>query len=308
MPPVEIPEKFFINDAMILPPAEDAAAVQVVRGPNIKPLPVAEAMRDKVQGPVLIKVGDNITTDHIMPAGAKVLPLRSNIPAIAEYVFSPLDPSFPRRAREAGGGIIVGGENYGQGSSREHAALAPMCLGVKAVLAKTFARIHRDNLINFGILPLTFVDAADYDRIEQNERQHYYQVRRLMTMSLPKKSADLAEKVSRISGYNPYLCMQCGVCSASCSGRRFMDYFPRQVLRMIQVGNAEVLNCKSLWTCCSCLICTARCPRGLDVARIMESLRAINQRQERVSSMRKKSGRICLRTCRLWLSQAVFGS
>lgn len=98
-------------------------------------------------------------------------------------------------------------------------------------------------------------------------------------MSLPKKRADLAEKVRRISGYNPYLCMQCGVCSASCSGRRFMDYYPRQVLCMIQAGNAEVLNCKSLWTCCSCLICTARCPRGLDVARIMESLRAINQRQ-----------------------------
>ncbi|WP_027717881.1 aconitate hydratase [Desulfovirgula thermocuniculi] len=166
---VEMPEKFYIDDRMILPPAEDPTSVEVVRGPNIKPLPPAKPLPASIQGRVLIKVGDNITTDHIMPAGAKVLPLRSNIPAMAEYVFAGVDPSFARRAKEAGGGIIVGGENYGQGSSREHAALAPMYLGIKAVLAKSFARIHRDNLINFGILPLTFVEPADYERIEQDD-------------------------------------------------------------------------------------------------------------------------------------------
>lgn len=154
---------------MILPPADNSDDVEIVRGPNIKPLPVAESLPRSIQGRVLIKVGDNITTDHIMPAGARVLPLRSNIPAMAEYVFAAVDPSFPRRAREAGGGIIVGGENYGQGSSREHAALVPMYLSVKAVLAKSFARIHRDNLINFGILPLTFIEPADYDRLEQDD-------------------------------------------------------------------------------------------------------------------------------------------
>ncbi|MDQ0286276.1 aconitate hydratase [Desulfofundulus luciae] len=166
---IALPERFHVDDRMILPPADNPDDVEIVRGPNIKPLPVAESLPRSIQGRVLIKVGDNITTDHIMPAGAKVLPLRSNIPAMAEYVFAAVDPSFSRRAREAGGGIIVGGENYGQGSSREHAALVPMYLGVKAVLAKSFARIHRDNLINFGILPLTFIEPADYDRLEQDD-------------------------------------------------------------------------------------------------------------------------------------------
>jgi aconitate hydratase len=119
---------------------------------------------------VLLKVVDNITTDHIMMAGAKVLPLRSNIPAISEYVFYTIDPTFPKRAQEAGGGFVVGGENYGQGSSREHAALAPMYLGVKGVWAKSFARIHRSNLINFGILPMTFVTLSDYDEIAQGAK------------------------------------------------------------------------------------------------------------------------------------------
>ncbi|MBE3588652.1 MAG: aconitate hydratase [Thermoanaerobacteraceae bacterium] len=168
-PVVALPEKFPVDDRMILPPAADPAAVEIRRGPNIKPLPVAEPLPENIRGRVLLRVGDNITTDHIMPAGAKVLPLRSNIPAMAEYAFAAVDPSFPARAREAGGGLIVGGENYGQGSSREHAALVPMYLGVKAVLAKSFARIHRDNLINFGILPLTFVDPADYDRVGQDD-------------------------------------------------------------------------------------------------------------------------------------------
>ncbi|AEG16614.1 aconitate hydratase [Desulfofundulus kuznetsovii DSM 6115] len=168
-PVIALPERFHVDDRMIIPPADNPDNVEIVRGPNIKPLPVAEPLPRSIEGRVLLKVGDNITTDHIMPAGARVLPLRSNIPAMAEYVFAAVDPSFPRRAREAGGGIIVGGENYGQGSSREHAALVPMYLGVKAVLAKSFARIHRDNLINFGILPLTFIEPADYDRLEQDD-------------------------------------------------------------------------------------------------------------------------------------------
>lgn len=168
-PIVGMPGKFYVDDRMILPPAEDPSGVAVLRGPNIKPLPAAKPLPADLRARVLIKVGDNITTDHIMPAGAKILPLRSNIPAMAGYVFAPVDPSFPARAREAGGGLIVGGENYGQGSSREHAALAPMYLGVKAVLARSFARIHRHNLVNFGILPLTFIDPADYARVEQDD-------------------------------------------------------------------------------------------------------------------------------------------
>jgi aconitate hydratase len=163
------PWKFLLDDSGILPPAKDPKKVEVLRGPNIKPLPIQKAPGDKVDGPVLLKVGDNITTDHIMPAGSKILPLRSNIPAISKFVFEIIDPGFSTRAQEAGGGFVVGGENYGQGSSREHAALAPMYLGLKAVLAKSFARIHRANLINFGILPLTFVTPTDYDSIAQGD-------------------------------------------------------------------------------------------------------------------------------------------
>ncbi len=169
-PRVELPERFPVDDAGIIPPADRPEEVEVVRGPNIKPLPVRGPLEDELSGPVLIKVGDNVTTDHILPAGPKVLPLRSNIPAIAEFVFAGLDPGFAARARAAGGGFIVGGYNYGQGSSREHAALAPMYLGVKAVLARSFARIHRANLINFGILPLVFVDPEDYARLEAGDR------------------------------------------------------------------------------------------------------------------------------------------
>jgi aconitate hydratase len=130
---------------------------------------MAQPVPDTLRGQVLLKVGDNVTTDHIMPAGAQVLPLRSNIPAIAEYVFWRVDPDFVRRSKELGGGFVVGGINYGQGSSREHAALAPMYLGLKAVIAKSFARIHHANLINVGILPLTFTDGADYDALEQGD-------------------------------------------------------------------------------------------------------------------------------------------
>ena len=169
-PKVEIAEKFVLDDSGIIPPAKDPKKVEVLRGPNIKPLPLGQPLGEKIEAPVLLKVADNITTDHIMMAGAKVLPLRSNIPAISEFVFYKIDPTFPNRAKEAGSGIVVGGENYGQGSSREHAALAPMYLGIKAVIVKSFARIHRANLINFGILPLTFVQAADYDSITQDDR------------------------------------------------------------------------------------------------------------------------------------------
>ena len=166
---VDIPEKYVLDDRMFIFPESDGSKVEIVRGPNIKPLPTRDRIANKVSGKVLLKVGDNITTDHIMPAGAKVLPLRSNVPAISQYVFEAIDPTFPKRAKEEGGGFIVGGTNYGQGSSREHAALAPMYLGVKGVITKAFARIHLANLINFGILPLTFVNEADYDKIDAND-------------------------------------------------------------------------------------------------------------------------------------------
>ncbi|NMX22197.1 aconitate hydratase [ANME-1 cluster archaeon GoMg4] len=168
-PRIEMPPRFIVNDNMFirpLPPDEAAAVgIVIVRGPNIKSLPDFPPLPDTLAGEVLIKVGDNITTDHIMPAGAKILPLRSNIPEISKYVFEAIDPEFPARALEKGGGFIIGGENYGQGSSREHAALAPKYLGVKAVIVKSFARIHLANLINFGIVPLTFKDPADYESI-----------------------------------------------------------------------------------------------------------------------------------------------
>ena len=163
----DAPGKYLTDDRMIIPPSDKPDSIEIVRGPNIKPLPQNSPLPESVKGKLLLKVGDNITTDDIMPAGTKVLPLRSNIPAISEYVFSAVDPEFSVRAREFGGGFILGGENYGQGSSREHAALAPMYLGVKAVIAKSFARIHRQNLINFGILPLKLADPADYDKLGQ---------------------------------------------------------------------------------------------------------------------------------------------
>lgn len=170
-PRIEMPQRFIINDNMFISPLppEEAATIELIRGPNIKPLPDFPLLPKTLHGEVLIKVGDNITTDHIMPAGAKILPLRSNIPAISKYVFEAIDPEFPTRALEKGGGFIIGGENYGQGSSREHAALAPKYLGVKAVIVKSFARIHLANLINFGIVPLTFTDPTDYDSVAQGD-------------------------------------------------------------------------------------------------------------------------------------------
>ena len=164
---VTMPERFRIDDNMIVPPAseEEMDEVTVVRGPNIKPFPVTRPLDETIAAKVLLKVGDNITTDHIMPAGAKILPLRSNIPAISEHCFVRCDADFPSRCHKEGAGIIIGGSNYGQGSSREHAALAPLYLGIRAVVVKSFARIHAANLINAGILPLTFANEADYDRI-----------------------------------------------------------------------------------------------------------------------------------------------
>jgi len=167
---LSMPELFRINDNMIIPPQEDGTDVEIIRGPNIKPLPRFNPLPDSLEGEVIIKVEDNITTDHIMPAGAKILPLRSNIPEISKHVFTQIDEDFYQRAIEAQGGFIVGGENYGQGSSREHAALAPKYLNVKAVIVKSFARIHLANLINFGIVPLTFIDISDYDKIQSGDK------------------------------------------------------------------------------------------------------------------------------------------
>jgi aconitate hydratase len=168
-PRITVPKNFAINDNGIIPPPEDGSSAEIIRGPNIKPLPAFEPMSDSLECRVVLKVEDNITTDHIMPAGSKILPLRSNVPAISEYVFSALREDFASAAREAGNVIVIGGENYGQGSSREHAALAPRYLGVRVKLVKSFARIHKANLINFGIVPMTFAEPADYDSVSQDD-------------------------------------------------------------------------------------------------------------------------------------------
>ena len=179
MPEFKLPESFIINDNMVVEPCDekDMDSVEILRGPNIKPFPTTTAIDDVIDCECSLKVGDNITTDHIMPAGAKILPLRSNIPAISKFCFTVCDEQFPARAENLGKSIIVGGANYGQGSSREHAALAPLHLGVKAVLVKSFARIHRSNLINAGILPLNFVNEADYDKISLGDSLEITNVR-----------------------------------------------------------------------------------------------------------------------------------
>jgi len=179
MPEFKLPESFIINDNMVVEPCDekDMDSVEILRGPNIKPFPTTTALDDVIDCDCSLKVGDNITTDHIMPAGAKILPLRSNIPAISKFCFTVCDEQFPARAENLGKSIIVGGANYGQGSSREHAALAPLHLGVKAVLVKSFARIHRSNLINAGILPLNFVNEADYDKISLGDKLEINNVR-----------------------------------------------------------------------------------------------------------------------------------
>jgi aconitate hydratase len=179
-PEVVWPDTFVADDSMVISPSDDPGSVEVIRGPNIKPLPKTKPLPIDLEGKLLIKLGDGISTDGIMPAGPKILPLRSNIPAISEFVFSQIDPDFPARAKENQGGFIVGGENYGQGSSREHAALAPMYLGVKGVITKSFARIHKANLVNFGILPLEFADSAGYDAVEQGDVIRFIGVRELI--------------------------------------------------------------------------------------------------------------------------------
>lgn len=181
---VEQPERFDLNDNLIIPPVPEGEedSVEVVRGPNIKPFPLGHPLEAEISGPVLLKMEDNITTDHIMPSNAKLLPFRSNIPHLSNFCLTPVDETFPARAKAAGGGILVAGANYGQGSSREHAALVPLYLGIRAIVAKSFARIHQANLINNGILPLTFALDTDYDRIDQGD-----------TLSLP----NVNEKISK---------------------------------------------------------------------------------------------------------------
>ncbi|MCM0081567.1 aconitate hydratase [Geomonas sp. Red32] len=180
-PAVQNPDRYLVDDsAGILAPPEDGSRVEIVTGPNIVPLPEFDALPDELEVEVIIKVGDNISTDTIMPAGNKVLPFRSNIPAISKFVFEQADPEFSERAKAKGNGAVVGGVNYGQGSSREHAALAPRFLGIRVKIAKGFARIHRSNLINYGILPLTFKDPADYDSLNQGDRLKFARLRELV--------------------------------------------------------------------------------------------------------------------------------
>ena len=171
MPEINMPERFIINDNMIVEPAsvEEADSVEIKYGPNIKPFPTSVELPESIEAPAILKVGDNITTDHIMPAGAKILPYRSNIPFLSNFCFKQCDEHFAERCKAAGKGFIIGGANYGQGSSREHAALVPLYLGIKAVIAKSFARIHCANLINAGIMPFTFANADDYDKIDTDD-------------------------------------------------------------------------------------------------------------------------------------------
>lgn len=179
-PKIIMPETFTIDDSAVLAPAENGADVTVLRGPNIKEFPKSKPFTDALSAKVVLKVGDNITTDHIMPAGSKILPYRSNIPFLSQFCFQVCDPGFPERAKAAGDGIVIGGSNYGQGSSREHAALVPMYLGIRCVIAKSFARIHVANLINAGILPLTFADPADYDALQQDSVLNLLDIRKGM--------------------------------------------------------------------------------------------------------------------------------
>ncbi|MEG0050239.1 MAG: aconitate hydratase [Clostridia bacterium] len=201
---VDMPERFFANDNLIIPPASasDAEAVEVVRGPNIKPFPKAEALADSLSGSLLLKMEDNITTDHIMPSDSSLLPFRSNIPKLSEHCLAPVDPTFPARAKAAGGGFLLAGQNYGQGSSREHAALVPLYLQIRGVLAKSFARIHRANLINNGILPLEFENEADYDRFEQGDELLFADVRKLVS-----EGAEHFPVTNQTKGFTAQLCM-----------------------------------------------------------------------------------------------------
>ncbi len=174
---IGLPDTYLIDDSGLLPPSTEPETIEVRRGPNIKPLPTRGELENAVSGGVLLKLGDNISTDHILPAGPTVLPLRSNVPAIAEYLFRYVDPTFVERTKAKGGGFVVAAQNYGQGSSREHAAMCPMYVGVKAILAKSFARIHRDNLVNYAVLPLAFVNEADYDALEPDDELEIRELR-----------------------------------------------------------------------------------------------------------------------------------
>lgn len=198
-PVVEMPEHFIVNDNMIEPPAseEEAKDIEVLRGPNIKPFPKTEPLPQEITAKAILKVGDNITTDHIMPAGAKILPYRSNIPHLSQYCFAVCDETFPERIKKEGKGIIIGGTNYGQGSSREHAALVPLYLGVKAVITKSFARIHVANLVNAGILPFTFKDENDYNRIDQLDELALPDVRE----KLEKKETIILKNITKGEEY-----------------------------------------------------------------------------------------------------------
>jgi aconitate hydratase len=179
-PAVQNPEKYLLDDSGIIFPLEDSSAVEIVTGPNIVPFPEFEALPESLEMGVVITLGDNITTDHIMPAGNKVLPLRSNIPAISEHVFEQVDAEFPARALKTGNGVVIAGENYGQGSSREHAAIAPRYLGIRVKIVKSFARIHKANLVNFGIVPLVFKNPSDIDLFKQGDRISIPGIRQLI--------------------------------------------------------------------------------------------------------------------------------
>ena len=196
---VELPERFLIDDSMIIPPAEDGSKVEILRGPNIKPFPVNKPLGEALEGKAILKVEDNITTDHIMPSNSKLLPYRSNIPYLADYCFNTVDENFPKYAKENNGGFIVGGSNYGQGSSREHAALAPLYLGVKGVLVKSFARIHKANLINNGIVPMTFINEEDYDKINHFDEfviQNVKEGLKSGVLEITNKTGDYSFKVN----------------------------------------------------------------------------------------------------------------
>ena len=190
-PRVSDPVKYSFNDENLVHPDSDPSSVEIIMGPNIKPFPKFGRLEEAIEGAVIIKVGDNISTDEIMPAGSKILPLRSNIEAISEFVFDKVDPDFPRHATSAKPGFVVGGENYGQGSSREHAAIAPRFLGIRAKLAKSFARIHKANLINFGILPLTFSDPNDYETLSSDDRIRFEGVRAAVEQGKEELIAEL---------------------------------------------------------------------------------------------------------------------
>lgn len=203
LPAVEnpkLPEKFLINDNLIDPPAPSSEGVEILRGPNIKPFPVSKPVENQITATATLKVGDNITTDHIMPAGAKILPYRSNIPYLSQFCFNVCDKDFAQNCQKYGENIIVGGENYGQGSSREHAALVPLYLGVRAVIAKSFARIHVANLINAGILPLTFKNPEDYDGISQFDRLTLCGVRDNIEGEITLKNETTGKEITLISG------------------------------------------------------------------------------------------------------------